>query len=132
MLGLAAAGHPVNWFGGWSLIGLAFATGAAIGLFFHRENFWGGYASFRRRIIRLGHIALAALGMMNVIYGIAPWPAAGSRFGDAASIALLVGGAAMPAVCFLAGWRPSFRKLFFIPVTSLIAAVVCILLGGQS
>jgi len=40
----------------------------------------------------------AALGMMNVIYGIAPWPSAGIALGaTAASIALLVGGAAMPA-----------------------------------
>jgi len=30
----------------------------------------------------------------------------------------------MPAVCFLSGWRPSFRHLFFIPVTALILAAV--------
>jgi hypothetical protein len=47
---------------------LAFATGAGLGLFFHRDDFLGGYNSFRRRIVRLGHIALAALGMLNVIF----------------------------------------------------------------
>ena len=59
--------HILNWYAGWILVMAAFITGAAIGLRFHREDFWGGYASFRRRIVRLGHIALAALGMMNVV-----------------------------------------------------------------
>jgi hypothetical protein len=50
----------MNWYGGWALILAAFAAGAGIGLLFHREDFWGGYASWRRRLARLGHIALAA------------------------------------------------------------------------
>ena len=52
----------LNWYFGWAAILTAFATGAVLGLFFHREDFLGGYASFRRRILRLVHIALAALG----------------------------------------------------------------------
>lgn len=123
-------GHPLNWFGGWSLIGLSFVTGAIIGLGFHREDFLGGYTSFRRRIIRLGHIALAALGLMNVVYGIATFPL--GRWGELASIALLAGAIAMPTVCFLTGWRSGFRQLFFIPVMLLLAAVVFILIGGVS
>jgi hypothetical protein len=121
-------GHPVNWIGGWGLIGLAFVTGAIIGLGFHRDEFLGGYGSFRRRIIRLGHIALAALGLMNVVYGVAHWPT--GRWGELASIALLAGGIAMPVVCFLTGWRAGFRQLFFIPVVLLLSAVVFILIGG--
>ena len=42
-------------------------TGAVLGLRFHRDDFLGGYGSFRRRIVRLGHIAMAALGMINVL-----------------------------------------------------------------
>src|SRR4051812_39053060 len=103
-------GHALNWFGGWTLIGVAFVTGAAIGLRFHRDDFLGGYTSFRRRIIRLGHIALAALGLMNVAYGLSPVPT--GHWGEAASIALLGGAIAMPAVCFLTGWRAGFRQLF--------------------
>jgi hypothetical protein len=123
-------GHPLNWFGGWSLIGLAFVTGAVIGLGFHREDFLGGYASFRRRIIRLGHIALAALGLMNVAYGLSPVPV--GRWGEAASLCLLGGAVAMPLVCFLTGWRAGFRQLFFVPVMLLVAAIVFILIGGVS
>ncbi len=127
---ISAMGHPLNWFAGWSLIGLAFATGAVIGLGFHCEDFLGGYTSFRRRIIRLGHIALAALGLMNVAYGLSAVPA--GRWGDWGSLALLGGAIAMPAVCFLTGWRAGFRQLFFIPVVMLLAAVVFILIGGVS
>jgi hypothetical protein len=122
--------HPLNWFAGWSLILAAFVTGAAIGLFFHREDFWGGYATFRRRIVRLGHIALAALGLMNVVYSLSPWPPASTWEGRAASIGFVVGGLSMPAVCFLAGWKKPLRHLFFIPVTALILAVVWTLQGA--
>ncbi len=127
---ILAFGHLQNWYGGWALIGGAFLTGAVIGLRFHDEEFWGGYSSFRRRIVRLGHVALAALGLLNVVFAIAPWPPGGSRFGQLASIMLLLGAIAMPAVCFLTGWRAGFRRLFFIPVALLLLAVVLILLGG--
>ena len=52
-----------NWYFGWASILSAFVTGALIGLFFYREDFLGGYMSFSRRILRLGHIAQAALGL---------------------------------------------------------------------
>ena len=66
--------HGLNFLAGWWLILAAFVTGAALGLGFHREDFLGGYGSFRRRLARLGHIALAALGGLNVLYGLAPVP----------------------------------------------------------
>jgi hypothetical protein len=115
---------------GWSMILAAFATGAVLGLYFHRENFLGGYASFRRRIVRLGHIALAALGGVNVLYGLSFPAPDGSLDAQIASIGLIVGGISMPLVCFLTGWRDFFRCLFFIPVASLIAAVICVLRSG--
>lgn len=120
----------VNWVFGWCLILSAFITGAGIGLFFHREDFWGGYASFRRRIVRLGHISQAALGMLNILYSLTPWPMTSWR-GEAASWCFMIGGVAMPAVCFLCGWKKDFRHLFFIPVTFLILAVVFTLQGSR-
>ena len=58
--------HALNWAAGWWLILSGFVVGAGLGLFFHRDDFWGGYDSFRRRIFRLGHIALEALGFSGV------------------------------------------------------------------
>ena len=122
--------HVLNWQVGWWLILLAFVTGAGIGLFFHREDFLGGYNSFRRRIVRLGHIALAALGMLNVIFSYSPWPVPETTAATVASCGFVVGGIAMPAVCFLTGWRAGFRTLFFIPVLALLIAV-SFTIGGE-
>ena len=110
----------MNWSAGWWLILAGFASGAALGLFFHRENFLGGYGSFRRRMLRLGHIACAALGMLNLIVASSPQP----------SPLLVAGGVMMPAGCFLTAWKEKCRHLFFIPVLTLLAAVVFILSGG--
>lgn len=123
--------HVANWFAGWGMILAAFLTGGAIGLFFHREQFWGGYASFRRRIVRLGHIALAALGMINLLYAMSPWPAIESAPGVWAGRLWIVGGLSMPVVCFLSGWREACRHLFAIPVAALSAAAVLTLIGAN-
>jgi hypothetical protein len=112
----------INWYVGWSMIMAAFLTGAAIGLFFYREGFLGGYSSFRRRILRLGHIALAALGMMNVLFSITPAAATPSEHAWIAPWCLAVGGMSMPMVCFLSAWRAGFRHLFFVPVIALVIA----------
>ena len=123
--------HVINWYAGWGMILAAFATGGAVGLFFHRDEFWGGYASFRRRIVRLGHIALAALGMINLLYAMSPWPAIETPQGVWAGRLWIVGGLSMPVVCFLCGWREAFRHLFAIPVAALSAAAVLTLIGAK-
>ena len=120
--------HALNFSAGWWLILAAFVTGALIGLGFHRENFLGGYGSFRRRLVRLGHIALAALGGLNVLYGLSPVPAH-----PLPGPLLLAGGIAMPLVCFLSAWKRGFRHLFFIPVVLLVAGVgMVIYMTGQT
>lgn len=119
--------HPLNFTAGWWLILLAFVTGAGIGLGFHREDFLGGYGSFRRRLLRLGHIALAALGALNVLYGLCPVPAPGDGLGAWAGRLLLAGAVAMPLVCFLSSWRRPFRHLFFVPVALLLGAALLVL-----
>lgn len=121
--------HTANFYAGWAMVLAAFLTGAAIGLFFHREDFWGGYASFRRRIVRLGHIALAAMGIMNVVYALCPWPAPGTWSAAWAGPLWIIGGVTMAGVCFLCGWRQGFRVWFFVPVTALVAAVTLTLLS---
>jgi hypothetical protein len=127
----AAAAHPVNWVAGWTLVLLAFLSGAVLGLRWHRDDFLGGYASFRRRVVRLGHIAFAALGLMNVIFSLSPLPAPGTTPARLASICFIAGGVLMPAVCFLTGWRAAWRHWFVLPVLSLIAAVMFTLWGGR-
>jgi len=127
---LAGPTHVLNWTVGWWLVLAGFAAGAGLGMSFHRDDFWGGYASFRRRIVRLGHVALEALGMLNLVFALSPWPAAGTVAGRAASVAFVVGGVAMPTVCFLTGWRRPFRHLFFVPVLALVVGAGLTLAGG--
>jgi hypothetical protein len=124
--------HPLNWQAGWLLILASFATGAAIGLFFDRDDFLGGYQSFPRRLLRLGHIALAALGAINILFSLSPWPAAGTWLSEAASLCFIVGGVAMPSICFLTAWRRPFRHLFAVPVVALMLAALFTYIGGLS
>jgi hypothetical protein len=120
----------LNWTFGWCLVLSAFATGAVLGLFFDREDFLGGYGLFRRRLFRLGHIAQAALGMLNVLYGLGAAKVSPPASAPAASLCFVVGGVAMPLVCFLTGWRTGFRHLFAVPVVALVLAVLFTLKGG--
>ena len=122
----------VNWYAGWSLILAAFASGAIIGLFFHRPGFLGGHDALRRRMVRLGHTAFAALGMLNILFSLAPMPPelTPAMHMPNASVTLIVGGITMPLVCFLTAWKPPFRHLFFIPVTALCAGVIGVLVKG--
>ncbi|HVT80199.1 MAG TPA: hypothetical protein VHM90_06035 [Phycisphaerae bacterium] len=122
-------GHAVNWYAGWWMLLAAFATGAVLGLFFWREDFMGGYAGWRRRLTRLGHIALAALGILNMVYGLAAIPVVGTWQASGASAGLILGGCTMPLVCFLSAWRMPLRHLFVIPVASLLGAAACVVLG---
>ena len=123
MLEIAPDSH---WRVGWSLILLGFLSGAALGLRFHQERMAGGYGSFRRRLLRLGHIALIALGMLNLMLSLGP---AASRT-EWSSPLLIAGSVAMPVVCFLTAWRPPFRHLFALPVVLLSGAAAVIVTGG--
>jgi hypothetical protein len=120
----------MNWYFGWSMLVAAFVSGAGLGLFFYRDDFLGGYNTFQRRIVRLGHIALAALGIINVLFSLVPTPTEPTVRTMIASIGFAVGGVTMPAVCFLTAWRLGFRHLFFIPVISLIVAALQMLWIG--
>jgi hypothetical protein len=122
--------HPLNWIAGWWLILAGFMVGAGLGLFFHRDDFWGGYDSFRRRIVRLGHIALEALGLLNLLFALSPWPRPETWWAAVASPCFVAGGVAMPCVCFLTAWKKPFRHLFILPVLALVLGVAFTLAGG--
>lgn len=114
----------------WGGMALGIVSGAVIGLFFHREDWMGGYASFRRRMTRLGHISFFGLAFVNLGFaftlqstGVAEPQAAIAAWG------FLSGAATMPTLCFLSAWRASFRHLFFIPVLGVLTGVVSTLAG---
>lgn len=113
---------------GWTGVLLGVVSGAAIGLFFHRESWMGGYGSFRRRLVRLGHVSFLGLGLLNGVYGLSltsgVMEVAAAR---CASLGLIVAAVGMPAVCFATAWRERFRYLFSIPMIALLTALIAIL-----
>lgn len=121
--------YTVNLFAGWSGFLAGALTGAALGLFFYREDWLGGYQSFSRRILRLGHIACFGLGLINILFALTAATLPPSRWLHLGSIALVIGLIAMPSVCFLSAWRHGFRRLFFIPVTATSVGILALLLS---
>jgi hypothetical protein len=112
---------------GWVWITLGFVWGALLGMGFLNESHLGGYTSPRRRLLRLGHIAMIALGMLNILFWLAePQLGMGSVSGSIAAAGLMAGAVFMPACCGLAGWRPVFVRLFPIPVVCLMSATCAI------
>ena len=110
----------------WFCFGVG--SGALLGLAFHREDWWGGYGSWRRRLARLGHIAFFGTGGLCLAAGLTMQSLdADPRFfpgGAWIGGALLVGSVAMPTVCFLSAWRKPLRHLFAIPVVCLAGGTV--------
>lgn len=116
---------------GWGSMIMGALSGAIIGLFFHRDEWAGGYASFRRRLMRLGHIAFFGLGILNLLFGftLQTLPLA-EPYLTISSTGFMVAVIAMPLCCFLAAWHKPFRHLFPIPVLGVMAGVVPIVMGG--
>jgi hypothetical protein len=106
----------------WFAIFLGLASGTLIGLFFHQEDWLGGYGSWRRRLVRLGHISFFGTGLLNLAFALSAAHLRLDPVPRVASAAFITGAIAMPLVCFLSAWREPFRYLFFIPVLSLIVA----------
>jgi hypothetical protein len=120
----------LNLWTGWVGILAGMLSGTAIGFFFHDERWLGGYTSWPRRLLRLGHVSFFGIAFLNIAFA-ATLHAIGEVPGARTASWLLVAGAVlMPAVCFLAAWRKPLRHLFFLPVASLTGAALALLLGG--
>lgn len=120
----------VNLIGGWmAMLGGVF-SGAVVGLFFHREDWMGGYGSYRRRLMRLGHIAFFGLGFINLIFAAtADELSLRSAYLVTASVALVIGAITMPICCFLSAWHKPLRHLFPVPVLAVTTGIFSILVG---
>ena len=115
---------------GWIGMLSGAVSGAVIGLYFGRDGWAGGYASFRRRMLRLGHISFFGIGFLNLLFGLTltavSLPPAHSRIASAGFLIALI---AMPACCFLTAWKKPLRHLFPIPVLAVLAGIIPVLLG---
>lgn len=124
----------LNMLFGWCWILVGMIAGAGIGLFFHRADWLGGYDSWRRRMVRLGHIAFLGTGILNVLFGLTltgqSVAVAAGPLMVTAVWAAIAGAVAMPITCFLAAaWRPA-RHAFFAPVACLLYGLAVLIWKG--
>ena len=119
-----------NLWTGWAATLAGIVSGAVIGIFFQREEWLGGYASHRRRLLRLGHISFFGLGFTNILFGLTgrvlvPVP-------GTAAVLMIASAVTMPICCFLTAWRPRFRILFPLPVLSAAAGILMLLMNWRT
>ncbi len=120
----------INLLAGWVGMLGGVISGAFIGLFFHQDQWMGGYGSFRRRLVRLGHISFLGLAFINILFALTVRTLAlPSLHVRVASLAFILGAITMPLCCFLTAWREPLRYLFPIPVVSVFVGIVSLLMG---
>ena len=122
----ALQGDPVvielNVWAAWIGIAAGLVSGSIQGLYFARDDWLGGYASWQRRMLRLGHISFFGIAFLNLAYANAVHLLGYAHPAALPSMLLVAGAVLMPAICYLAAWRKALRHLFFLPVLSLLGA----------
>ena len=114
----------------WVWILLGFLSGLGLGLFFHRENWLGGYASFKRRLYRLCHISFFGLGLLNLCFVLTVQNLSLSQpLLSTASFCFITGAVLMPSCCLLIAHFPRTRLLFALPVLSLVLGGALTVIG---
>ncbi|MEO1130153.1 MAG: hypothetical protein AAFX05_10680 [Planctomycetota bacterium] len=111
-----------NLVAAWAGILLGMLSGAALGLGFRGDTWLGGYGSWARRLLRLGHISFFGIALLNIAFVATVERIGGGTWATGAGVLLLAGAASMPTVCALAACRKSLHWLFAIPVLSLLGA----------
>ena len=110
----------INLLAAWAGMLLGFLSGLALGLFFHDENWLGGYGSFTRRLYRLAHISFFGLGAVNFFFYFTARGLPSSTLLALASSAFIAGAITMPVCCLIMAHFPNTRSLFALPVMSLV------------
>ncbi len=113
----------INLHAAWIGFFLGCLAGVVTGLFFHTKDWLGGYGSWQRRMIRLGHISFFGIGLLNLSFALTINLLNFNDRIQVSSVLLIAGGIAMPLVCYLSAWKPFFRNLFFIPALSVTISI---------
>ncbi len=120
----------------YALVGLpvGLLSGLALGLVARHQGGWGGYASFRRRAARLGHVCLVMLPLLAGFYALALEGRAPEGPTLRWAVGLWIPGSiALAAALFGAAWRPHARAVLVVPALAVTAGAVlfaCAYLGS--
>jgi hypothetical protein len=111
----------------WIGVLLGGVVGAVSGLFFHREQWLGGYDAWPRRMVRLGHISFFGLAILNFGFALS------LKFLDInneviiPSRLFILATITMPLMCFLSAYKSFFQHFFFIPAGAILIATALFL-----
>lgn len=114
----------------WGWISIGLICGAIIGLKFYQAEWMGGYASWPRRMMRLGHIAFIGTSLLLIGLVASSHAIGMGELSPVTGIFGMVGAFSMPVVCYLSAYQMSFRHLFPIPVVGLIVAAISFLIDA--
>jgi hypothetical protein len=120
--------ETANLHAAWIGMLAGFLAGGIQGLFFHNEQWLGGYTTWPRRMVRLAHISFFGLAFVNFAYAVTARLLELEHPGVWTSRLFILGAITMPLTCYLSAYRKAFRHLFPIPVLSLIAGATIFLL----
>lgn len=117
----------INIYAAWIGMLLGGIMGAIQGLFFHQEEWLGGYGSWIRRMMRLGHISFFGIAFINIAFALTANVLGFEQDIYIPSILFIIGAVGMPLICYLSAFKKAFRHLFFIPALSIIGGIVSLL-----
>lgn len=120
----------INEIYGWIFVLGGLVMGLVMGVKFQREDWLGGYSAFPRRMVRLAHVALVALGMLNIQFAqSAARLHLSAGFANAASFAFIAAAVLMPACCLWMAARRSHFEVFAAPIVCLATGLI-LTVGG--
>lgn len=122
---------------GWTSIAAGIGVGMMLGLWsfdgpLEVPQILGAYGDTARRMVRLGHIAMVALGMLNVVWALdrgSPEERRDQGIGCAGRL-LILGCSTLPLVLFAAAAFRPLKYLLPLPAGCVLAAVCWAALGA--
>ena len=117
----------INLYSAWVGMLLGGIFGAIQGLFFHQKDWLGGYGSWTRRMMRLGHISFFGIAFINISFVLTVNVLGVEEDVFIPSTLFIIGAIGMPLICYLSSFKKVVRHLFFIPALSIIGGLVSLL-----
>lgn len=117
----------INLYAAWIGMLLGGILGAVQGLFFHKEEWLGGYGSWQRRMMRLGHISFFGIAFINIAFAFTAKSLNIEQEVALPSALFMIGAIGMPLICYLSAFKKIIRHLFFIPALSIIGGVISLI-----
>lgn len=117
----------INLYAAWIGMLLGGIMGAVQGLFFHKEEWLGGYGTWKRRMMRLGHISFFGIAFINISFAVTVNVLGIEQEVSIPSTLFIIGAIGMPLICYLSAFKKVIRHLFFIPALSIIGGIVSLL-----